>query len=144
MNIDDTQAAAQAAPSSPLEAPANKPEEQIAAEPSAAAQLKSSSSAAEDKAPAAQASKDEPENMNANVRIAKDSSVRKLISFVMGRLERGGTVTLQALNLCVKKAITISLIVRDRLGNIHQVNSLLVIQETKEADKNTIGDDEVS
>lgn len=83
--------------------------------------------------------------MDVNVRIAKDSSVRKLISFVMGRLERGGTVTLQALNLCVKKAITIALIVRDRLGNIYQVNSLLVVQETKETDKSgEAGDDETT
>ena len=79
--------------------------------------------------------------MDANVRIAKDSSVRKLISFVMSRLDRGGTVTLQALNLCVKKAITIALIVRDRLGNIYQVNSLLVVQETKDADKGEAGAD---
>ncbi len=50
----------------------------------------------------------------------------------MSRLENGGTVTLQALNLCVHKAITIALICRDRLGNIHQVNSLLVVQETKD------------
>lgn len=82
--------------------------------------------------------------MDANVRIAKDSSVRKLISFVMSRLERGGTVTLQALNLCVKKAITIALIVRDRLGNIYQVNSLLVVQETKETDKSEAGADETA
>ena len=55
----------------------------------------------------------------------------------MSRLESGGTVTLQALNLCVHKAITIALICRDRLGNIYQVNSLLVVQETKDtnADK---------
>ena len=32
------------------------------------------------------------------------------------------------------------MIVRDRLGNIYQVNSLLVVQETKEADKSD-GDD---
>lgn len=61
--------------------------------------------------------------------MAKDSSVRKLISFVMGRLERGGTVTIQALNLCVHKAIMLSSIARDRLGNVHQVNSLLVVEE---------------
>lgn len=47
----------------------------------------------------------------------------------MGRLERGGTVTLQALNQCVHKAITVALISRDRLGDIYQVNSLLVVQE---------------
>ena len=69
------------------------------------------------------------EEVNAIVRVSKDSQVRKLISFVMGRLERGGTVTLQALNQCVHKAITVALISRDRLGNIYQVNSLLVVQE---------------
>jgi len=75
------------------------------------------------------------QSMDLNVRVAKDSSTRKLITFVMNRLEQGGTVTLQALNVCVHKAITIALIVRDRLGNIHQVNSLLVVQETKEGEK---------
>ena len=35
-----------------------------------------------------------PEDFNATVRVAKESSVRKLISFVMYRLERGGTVTI--------------------------------------------------
>jgi len=74
------------------------------------------------------------EAANATVRVAKDSSTRKLITFVMSRLENGGTVTLQALNLCVHKAITIALICRDRLGNVYQVNSLLVVQETKEKD----------
>lgn len=38
-------------------------------------------------------------------------------------------MTLQALNQCVHKAITVALITRDRLGNIYQVNSLLVVQE---------------
>lgn len=47
----------------------------------------------------------------------------------MGRLERGGTVTIQALNLCVHKAILLASIVRDRLGNVYQVNSLLVVEE---------------
>ena len=48
----------------------------------------------------------------------------------MGRLDRGGTVKLQALNQCVHKALTVALITRDRLGNIYQVNSLLVVQES--------------
>lgn len=34
-----------------------------------------------------------PQDFDATVRVAKDSSVRKLISFVMSRLEQGGTVT---------------------------------------------------
>ena len=76
-----------------------------------------------------------PEDFNATVRVAKESSVRKLISFVMYRLERGGTVTIQALNLCVHKAITIALITRDRIGNVFQVNSLLVVEENNTASK---------
>ena len=84
------------------------------------------------------------EEVDATVRISKDSQVRKLISFVMGRLERGGTVTLQALNQCVHKAITVALISRDRLGNIFQVNSLLVVQEglPASADNSKVGGDE--
>ena len=72
---------------------------------------------------------EEEDQLDVTVRISKDSQVRKLISFVIGRLDRGGTVTLQALNQCVHKALTVALISRDRLGNIYQVNSLLVVQE---------------
>ena len=72
---------------------------------------------------------EEEDQLDVTVRISKDSQVRKLISFVMNRLDRGGTVTLQALNQCVHKALTVALISRDRLGNIYQVNSLLVVQE---------------
>ena len=55
----------------------------------------------------------------------------------MYRLDRGATVTLQALNICVHKAILIALITRDRMGNIYQLNSLLVVQEG--VDKNDEG-----
>ena len=123
MNSEETTNSAQAAQSSPAKA---------------AEQVARAKEEKPHKAPAA-ARQSDPEELNANVRVAKESSTRKLISFVMGRLERGGTVTLQALNLCVHKAITIALIVRDRLGEIHQVNSLLVVQETKEAEKTEAG-----
>ena len=46
-----------------------------------------------------------PESFDAVVRVARESSARKLISFVMYRLEKGGKVTLQALSLNVHKAI---------------------------------------
>ena len=75
---------------------------------------------------------EKPEDFNATVRIAKDSSVRKLITYVMSRLEGGGVVTLQALNICVRKAILVALITRDRLGDIYQLNSLLVVQESSD------------
>ena len=108
MNSDENTVAAQAAPTSPLlEKEESKPEVSAAA-PEISQQTSSNEDNAEAAAKAAKP--EEPESMDANVRIAKDSSVRKLISFVMSRLERGGTVTLQALNLCVKKAITIALI----------------------------------
>mmetsp|Transcript_26608 Transcript_26608/g.35592 ORF Transcript_26608/g.35592 Transcript_26608/m.35592 type:complete len:115 (+) Transcript_26608:129-473(+) len=104
--------AAQAAPSSPAEPASTTTEASEATQQTVEAPAAHSIDAAK-------AAASEPENFNANVRIAKDSSVRKLISFVMSRLERGGTVTLQALNMCVHKAIMIALICRDRLGNIH-------------------------
>ena len=61
----------------------------------------------------------QPENFDATVRVAKDSSVHRLITFVMSRLEGDGKVTIQALNLCVRKAIMLASIARDRLGNVY-------------------------
>ena len=135
MNSEEHNATvAQAAPSSPAKVAseeATEAAERSVDAPTAATETPTKAASAADEAKTAT----EPENFDANVRIARESSVRKLISFVMSRLEKGGRVTLQALNLCVHKAITIALIVRDRLGNIYQVNSLLVVQETKEGDK---------
>lgn len=125
MNTEELTAtsAAQAAKSSP------------AKESPATAAVDSEATAAANPAKAEESNNSNPpaaateEEINPTVRVSKDSQVRKLISFVMGRLERGNTVTLQALNQCVHKAITVALIARDRLGNIYQVNSLLVVQE---------------
>lgn len=84
----------------------------------------------------------EPENFDATVRVAKESSVRKLITFVMSRLDRDGKVTIQALNLCVRKAIMLASIARNRLGDVYQVNSLLVVQEGSAASEAGKADDE--
>ena len=144
MNSDENDTAvAQAAPASPVKLAseeASEPAEKQVEAPTAATDTTDKAASAADDSKTAT----EPENFDAIVRIAKESSVRKLISFVMSRVERGGQVTLQALNLCVHKAITIALIVRDRLGNIHQVNSLLVVQETKEGEKSGQAGDETT
>ena len=144
MNSDENDTAvAQAAPASPVKQAseeASEPAEKHADAPAAATDITDKSASAADESKTAT----EPENFDAIVRIARESSVRKLISFVMSRIERGGQVTLQALNMCVHKAITIALIVRDRLGNIHQVNSLLVVQESKENDKSGQAADETA
>lgn len=83
----------------------------------------------------------QPENFDATVRVAKDSSVHRLITFVMSRLEGDGKVTIQALNLCVRKAIMLASIARDRLGNVYQVNSLLVVQEGSAPSESAKADD---
>lgn len=120
-------------PTTTLEAQAAKssPVKQLESSPAKAAAVQEESAAAATTATTAtfESSAATEEQLDAVVRISKDSNVRKLISFVMSRLDRGGTVTLQALNQCVHKAITVALISRDRLGNIFQVNSLLVVQE---------------
>ena len=143
--------AAQAAKSSPAKVESSgslNSSEEAAATAAAALTTTEVSSAVPENAsnPPAAGSSAVEEEVDATVRISKDSQVRKLISFVMGRLERGGTVTLQALNQCVHKAITVALISRDRLGNIFQVNSLLVVQEgippAASADSSKVGGDE--
>ena len=73
------------------------------------------------------------------VRVAKDSSLRKLIGFCIKKVEANETVTIQALNLCVHKAITLASIVRDRVGNVSQINSLLVLENTRLPGKSTSG-----
>ena len=73
------------------------------------------------------------------VRVSKDSSLRKLIGFCIKKVEANETVTIQALNLCVHKAITLASIVRDRVGNVSQINSLLVLENTRLPGKSTSG-----
>ena len=73
------------------------------------------------------------------VRVSKDSSLRKLIGFIIKKIEANETVTIQALNLCVHKAITVASIVRDRVGNVYQVNSLLVLENSRLPGKSTSG-----
>lgn len=55
---------------------------------------------------------------NPTVRVSKTSSLRKLIGFCIKKVESNEVVTIQALNLCVHKAIVLSSIVRDRVGNV--------------------------
>ena len=50
---------------------------------------------------------------------------------MMACMQAGSTVTIQALTLQVERAINVASIVRDRIGNVHQVNSLLVVEETQ-------------
>ena len=73
------------------------------------------------------------------VRVSKDSSLRKLIGFCIKKIEAKETVTIQALNLCVHKAIILSSIVRDRVGNVSQINSLLVLENSRLPGKSTSG-----
>lgn len=69
------------------------------------------------------------------VRIARDSSMRRIITYVMASLSAGSVVTLQALTLQVERAINVASICRDRIGNVHQVNSLLVVEESVKQDE---------
>ena len=76
---------------------------------------------------------------NPTVRVSKNSSLRKLIGFCIKKVEANEVVTIQALNLCVHKAIILASIVRDRVGNVAQVNSLLVLDNERLPGKSTSG-----
>ena len=76
---------------------------------------------------------------NPTVRVSKNSSLRKLIGFCIKKVEAHEVVTIQALNLCVNKAIILASIVRDRVGNVAQVNSLLVLDNERLPGKSTSG-----
>ena len=80
---------AQAAKSSPTKAEACENEAPVEKPSSPAAEAADEDASKDIKEETSQ----EPENFDATVRVAKDSSVRKLISFVMYRLERGGVIT---------------------------------------------------
>ena len=76
---------------------------------------------------------------NPTVRVSKNSSLRKLIGFCIKKVESDEVVTIQALNLCVHKAIILASIVRDRVGNVSQINSLLVLDNERLPGKTTSG-----
>ena len=105
---DQVQIEAVAAPASPsqIHVEVDKAEKDNAAT-DAAKTDEAESAPEESKEEKADSAKDEatPESFDAVVRVAKDSITRKLISFVMYRLDKGGKVTLQALSLNVHKAI---------------------------------------
>ena len=103
---DQVQIEAVAAPASPSNVESDKAEKETAAT-DAAKTDEAESAPEESKEEKTDSAKDEatPESFDAVVRVAKDSITRKLISFVMYRLDKGGKVTLQALSLNVHKAI---------------------------------------
>ena len=135
---------AQAAPSSPIpqeELPVSNSPIRVV-DPGVLTSEVSEPEVGQASSPAAESPSESHEPQETTVRVAKDSQLRKMITFVMAKVDNGSTVTIQALNKCVHKAITLASIVRDRLGNVHQINSLLVVQEASNSDE-TQGNDKV-
>ena len=62
---------------------------------------------------------------NPTIKIRKDSQLRKLIAYAITRVENGDTVTVVAYGRCLPRAITLVAIVRERVGHVNQVSSLV-------------------
>lgn len=68
------------------------------------------------------------------VRVSRTSSVRNQIAYAMKRVKSGEQVTITGLGTGISKAITIASIVRDRVGNVHMLNSFSEVSDKKRAD----------
>jgi DNA-binding protein len=58
------------------------------------------------------------------VRVTRNSSIRAQIGYAMKRVKSGDQITIQALGLAMSKAILLASIVRDRIGNVHMLNTM--------------------
>lgn len=73
------------------------------------------------------------------IKLRRESALRKTIGFAMARIEQGDTVTIQAYGKNMPRAITLVAIVRERLGHVHQVTSLIHAQDEENSSKVTPG-----
>lgn len=89
---------------------------------------------AEEQQPAAQPAKDDK-----IVRVTRNSSIRAQIGYAMKRVKSGDQITIQALGFAMSKAITIASVVRDRIGNVHMLNTLHEVENKNKPDSKLPG-----
>jgi len=85
---------------------------------------------------AADQSKSEPEAAKVArddtvVRVTKESSIRKQIGYTMKRVQAGDKMTVTGLGFGMSKAILIASIVRDRVGDVHLLNTFTEVEDRK-------------
>ena len=68
------------------------------------------------------------------VRVSRTASIRAQIGYAMKRVKLGESVTIQGLGMGISRAITIASIVRDRVGNVHMLNSFSEVEDKKRPD----------
>jgi DNA-binding protein len=73
------------------------------------------------------------------VRVSRTSSIRNQIGYAMKRVKSGEQVTITGLGSGISRAITIASIVRDRVGNVHMLNSFHEVSDKKRPDTTVTG-----
>jgi DNA-binding protein len=71
-------------------------------------------------------------NQPMSVLIGQGSQLRRLISAAIARVKANQTVTLKAFGRNQHRAVTLASIVRDRVGDLHQLNSFVEEKNEKE------------
>ena len=79
-----------------------------------------------------EAKKEVDVNQPMSVLIGQGSQLRRLISAAIARVKANQTVTLKAFGRNQHRAVTLASIVRDRVGDLHQLNSF--VEEKNEKD----------
>ena len=62
---------------------------------------------------------------NPTIKIRKESSLRKMIAYAITRIENGDQVTVMAYGKNLPRAITLVAIVKERVGHVNQITSLV-------------------
>jgi DNA-binding protein len=78
---------------------------------------------------------DEPEDNRdkpMNIVVSQNTQLRRMISAAIARVKANQPVTMKAFGRNQHKAVTLASIVRDRVGNLHQLNSF--VEEKTEKD----------
>jgi DNA-binding protein len=73
------------------------------------------------------------------VRVTRTSSIRNQIAYTMKRVQAGDTITISGLGLGISKAILIASVVRDRIGNVHMLNSFDEVADKRRPELKTTG-----
>ena len=80
-----------------------------------------------------------PEKDDKVVRVTRTSSIRAQIGYTMKRVKSGDRMTITGIGLGMSKAITIASIVRDRIGNVHMLNSFQEVEDKKRPEAKVTG-----
>lgn len=73
------------------------------------------------------------------IRVTRTSSTRNQIAYAMKRVQDGSKITVEGLGYGISKAILIASVVRDRIGNVHMLNSFDEVVDKRRPELKTTG-----